>query len=215
MPKSDAFDNHAIEYDKWFESHPIEYAQELKTIKELLPENGIGVEIGAGTGRFTQSLGISLGIEPSENMRNIASSRGVNIIDGTAESLPINDDMYDYALLVTTVCFLDSLELAFIEAHRILKENAYIIIGLIDKHSSLGKKYEQKKKNSNFYKDATFHSVEEIRRALKNTGFNNFEYCQAILPGDTDDCSGAKIKSGYGEGSFVVLRAQKNVTSLK
>jgi ubiquinone/menaquinone biosynthesis C-methylase UbiE len=156
-------------------------------------------------------LGIFLGIEPSEDMRNIASGRGVNIIDGSAESLPINDAAYDYALLVTTVCFLDSLELAFREASRILKKDGYIIIGLIDKDSVLGKQYEEKKSESKFYKDAIFHGVDEIRETLKKVGFNNFKYVQAVLPGDIDNYSGTAIKQGYGEGSFVVLRAQKYI----
>lgn len=211
MVKSEAFEEHALEYDKWFERHDIEYALELKAIRELLPEKGKGVEIGAGTGRFTQSLGISLGVEPSAAMRNIASGRGLSIIDGSAELLPINDDCYDYALLVTTVCFLDSLELAFREVYRILKANGFIIIGLIDKQSVLGKKYEERKAESKFYKDATLHTIDEIQKELKDAGFNNFEYVQAIFPGDVDRNSGEEIKLGYGEGSFVVLRAQKYV----
>ena len=209
MAKSKTFDKYALEYDQWFESHKIEYALELKAIRELLPATGEGVEIGAGTGRFTQPLGISLGIEPSEAMRNMASGRGVNIIDGSAESLPINNDYYDYALLVTTVCFLDTLEIAFREVYRILKTNGFVIIGLIDKDSVLGKRYEEKKSTSKFYKDARFHSVEEIQKELKHAGFNNFEYVQALLSGDVDQYSAAEIKQGYGEGSFVVLRAQK------
>lgn len=209
MAKSEIFDKYALEYDQWFEDHKIEYGLELKAIRELLPEKGEGVEIGAGTGRFTQALAISLGIEPSETMRNIASGRGVNIIDGFAESLPINDDYYDYALLVTTVCFLDTLETAFREVYRILKANGFIIIGLIDKDSVLGKRYEENKSESKFYKDARFHSVNEIQKELKDAGFSNFEYTQTLLPGGVDKYSSVEIKQGYGEGSFVVLRAQK------
>jgi SAM-dependent methyltransferase len=209
MVTSETFEEYALEYDQWFERHKIEYALELKAIRELLPETGEGVEIGAGTGRFTQPLGISLGIEPSEAMRSIASGRGVNIIDGSAESLPINDHSYDYALLVTAVCFLGALDIAFKEVSRILKANAFIIIGLIDGNSVLGKKYEAKKSESKFYKNATFHSVDEIEKELKVVGFKHFETVQAILPGDVDETSGEEIKQGHGEGSFVVLRAQK------
>ena len=209
MVKSEVFDKNALEYDGWFDRHKIEYAQELRAIRELLPP-GEGVEIGAGTGRFTLPLGLSLGIEPSKAMRSIASGRGVNIIDGTAESLPIGDGLYDFALLVTTVCFLDDPERAFREVYRILATGGFILVGLIDKDGVLGKKYNERKSASRFYKDATFHSVEEIRRALENAGFTNFEYVQAILPGDMNEYSGSGIKQGYGEGSFVVLRAQQH-----
>ena len=211
MVKSEVFDKNALEYDRWFERHKIEYAQELKAIREVLPKGGEGVEIGAGTGRFAQPLGISLGIEPSKAMRSIAFNRGVNVIAGTAESLPIDDGLYDFALLVTTVCFLDTPELAFREVYRILKADGFIIVGLIDKDSILGKKYDEKKSESKFYKDANFHSIEEIRKELEKSGFTNLEYVQAILPGDVDEYLELEIKQGYGEGSFVVLRAQKHL----
>jgi len=208
MIELEAFDNYALEYDKWFENHEREYALELKAIRESLPEDGKGIEIGAGTGRFSEPLGISLGVEPSEAMRSIALSRGVNVIAGTAESLPVGDGLYDYALLVTTVCFLDAPELAFKEVYRVLKAEGFIIVGLIDKDSKLGKKYEEKKNKSKFYKDANFHSVEAIQKKLENTKFSNIECVQAILPGDINENTEPEVKQGYGEGSFVVLRAQ-------
>ena len=210
MVKSKPFDDFALEYDMWFESHEIEYAQELKAINEFLPKAGKGVEIGAGTGRFSEPLGVSLGIEPSKAMRDIAISRGVNMVAGTAESIPVEDDLYDYALLVTTVCFLDTPEIAFREVYRALKAEGLIIVGLIDGDSKLGRKYEEKKSQSKFYKDANFHSVVEIQSGLKKSGFVNIETIQAILPGDIDGKYEPQVKQGYGEGSFVVLRAQKH-----
>ena len=202
----DAFDNYALDYDKWFENHEREYALELKAIRELLPKEGVGIEIGAGTGRFSQPLGISLGVEPSESMRSLAISRGVNTVAGTAESIPVEDGLYDFALLVTTICFLDNPQLAFREVSRVLKPEGFIIVGLIDKDSKLGKKYEEKKSESRFYKNVNFHSIAEIQEKLEKSGFTNIECVQAILPGDNDDL---EIKQGYGEGSFVVLRAQR------
>ena len=209
MIELEAFDNFVLEYDKWFENHKVEYALELKAIREFLPKEGNGIEVGAGTGRFSQPLGISLGVEPSEAMRRLATSRGVNIIAGVAETLPVEDDFYDFALLVTTVCFLEEPELAFKEVYRVLKAEGVIIVGLIDKDSKLGKKYEEKKSESKFYKNANFHTVVEIQEKLVKAGFNNIEYVQAILPDDIIENSEPEVKQGYGEGSFVVLRAQK------
>jgi SAM-dependent methyltransferase len=210
MVRSEAFDTHAREYDAWFEDHKTEYDLELRALRALLPGSGAGIEVGAGTGRFTRPLGIATGVEPSAAMRNIALARGVNLVDGTAESLPANDRSYHYALLVTTICFLDSPAAAFREVHRILEADGYIIIGLIDRASVLGKKYEEKKQASRFYRDATFHTTEEIVSELKEARFGNFEFVQALLPGDTGPDSGPEIKPGHGKGSFVVIRAQKH-----
>jgi len=206
----EVFEKYALEYDQWFKDHAVEYEQELKAIRSLLPKEGRGIEIGAGTGRFTKPLGVSLGIEPSNVMREIAISRGINIVAGTAESIPVDDDLYDYALMVTTVCFLDTTEIAFREVHRILKVDGYIIVGLIDRDSKLGRKYEESE--NKFYRDARFHSVNEVKRDLNKSGFTNIEYVQAILPGDEAGNYEPKVKQGYGEGSFVVLRGQRAET---
>jgi len=206
----EVFEKYALEYDQWFKDHAVEYEQELKAIKSLLPKVGRGIEIGAGTGRFTKPLGVSLGIEPSNVMREIAISRGVNIVAGTAESIPVDDDLYDYALMVTTVCFLDTPEIAFREVRRVLKVDGYIIVGLIDRDSKLGRKYEESE--NKFYRDARFHSVNEVKRDLNKSGFTNIEYVQAILPGDEAGNYEPKVKQGYGEGSFVVLRGQRAET---
>ena len=206
----EVFEKYALEYDQWFKDHAVEYEQELKAIRSLLPKEGRGIEIGAGTGRFTKPLGVSLGIEPSNVMREIAISRGVNIVAGTAESIPVDDDLYDYALMVTTVCFLDTPEIAFREVRRVLKVDGYIIVGLIDRDSKLGRKYEESE--NKFYRDARFHSVNEVKRDLNKSGFTNIEYVQAILPGDEAGNYEPKVKQGYGEGSFVVLRGQRAET---
>ena len=209
MTELEAFDKYAPEYDDWFEGHHREYALELRAIREFIPKGGVGIEIGAGTGRFTQPLEISLGIEPSAGMRNIALNRGVNVIAGTAESIPVESGSYDFALLVTTLCFLESPEIAFNEVYRVLKDKGFIIIGMIDKDSRLGRKYKERRRESKFYRNAKFHSVVEVQEMLKKAGFSNFAYLQVMLPGDFKEEYEPEVKQGYGKGSFVVLRAQK------
>ncbi|HEB81455.1 MAG TPA: class I SAM-dependent methyltransferase [Gammaproteobacteria bacterium] len=219
MAGIDVFDHFALEYDHWFEEHATEYALELEAVRRLLPP-GKGVEIGSGTGRFAAPLGVSLGVEPARAMREIAAERGVNSIAGTAESLPLADNEYDYALFVTTVCFLDSPEAAFREAFRILRPGGSIVVGMIDRDSVLGRQYRQKQARSRFYRDAVFYSVEDVQRDLHAAGFRNMETLQTLLPGH----GGEKyvpalkpsirqgIRPGYGEGSFFVMRGRKAVT---
>jgi hypothetical protein len=69
MVRSEAFDNYSLEYDEWFENHEIEYQLELKAIRELLPKEGKGVEIGAGTGRGCKTLGVCVGGVPAKTNR--------------------------------------------------------------------------------------------------------------------------------------------------
>jgi len=37
MAKPEVFEKSALEYDRWFENHEVEYEQEIKAIRELLP----------------------------------------------------------------------------------------------------------------------------------------------------------------------------------
>jgi len=175
-----------------------------------VPAKGQGVEIGAGTGRFTAPLGVSLGVEPSAAMSDIARQRGINMIEGRAESLPLADSQYDYALFVMTVCFLDDPRTAFREVNRILKDGGAIIIGFVDRLSALGQLYDAKKDTSTFYRGARFYSVDEMQSMLKHAGFANFEFTQALLPADVSGNDKPCVKPGYGEGSFVVVKAHKS-----
>ena len=61
METIETFDRLAHEYDQWFDHHPALYRAEVETLRRLLPERGLGVEVGAGTGRFALPLGVALG----------------------------------------------------------------------------------------------------------------------------------------------------------
>lgn len=203
------YHQYAQEYDAWFDSHQTEYALELEAIRALLPKKGHGIEIGAGTGRFAAPLQMNLAVEPAEAMREIAISRGINIVAGAAESLPVADKSFNYALMVTVVCFLNNPATAFKEAHRILNNRGSLLIGFIDNQSPLGKLYEQKKKSSKFYQNARFRSVKEMEQLLAAAGFGDLSYSQAIFPADIVDLDAPCVKPGHGQGSFVVIRALK------
>jgi len=205
------FDNYSIEYDKWFDKHSEEYNLELKAIKQFIPLQGKGIEVGAGTGRFSAPLNIGIGVEPSRVMAEIAARRSVSMVIGDIETLPIARNTFDYALLVTVDCFLDSLVKAFTEVYRILKEGGIIIVGFIDRDSPLGKVYIENRHKSKFYQRAKFHTVAEIQNGLLDVGFKNIENLQAILPADVCEPDKPGIKIGSGEGSFVVSRAVKQL----
>ena len=181
MVKIESFEAYAIEYEVWYDKHRLIYELELEAVKALLPRKGVGIEIGVGTGRFALPLGIMVGVDPSSAMRKIAQAKGIHVIDGVAEVLPIPDKEYDFVLFVTTICFLDYPEQAFREAYRILKPGGSIVIGFIDKNSPVGQSYEKHKQESRFYKDAIFHSADEIVSCLQDAGFKDFSFVQTIF----------------------------------
>ena len=209
MAKIEPFEKHYDKYEDWFVRNEFAYQSELNAVKELLPKKGIGVEIGVGSGRFAAPLGIKYGVDPSEKMLEIAKQRGIEVKTGIAEKLPYDDASFDYALMVTTICFVDDIEQSFREAYRILKNDGKLIIGFVDKDSKIGKEYQKIKDKSLFYGPAIFFSVKEVESYLKKVGFNSFAYKQTIFDTLDNIKSVQPVKDGYGEGSFVVILAKK------
>lgn len=211
MPKIEPFEEYAVQYEDWFERNRFVYESELMAIREQLPKSGKGIEIGVGSGRFAAPLGIEVGIEPSGKMRELAKKRGIRTIEGVAERLPFHDSQFEFALMVTTVCFIDDIQTSFQEAYRVIKPGGCLIIGFIDRGSSLGRLYQQHKKKSVFYEIATFYTVTEILLNLKKVGFKNFNFTQTIFHSLSKIKAIEPIKEGYGEGSFVTIKALKEM----
>lgn len=208
LPRIQPFEDNFMQYDNWFIKHDAVYRSELKAVRMMLP-GGRGIEIGVGSGRFAGSLGIQFGVEPSGKMRELAQARGINAVEGVAEDLPYPDSQFDFALMVTTICFVDDLELSFREAYRVLKGGGSLVIGFVDRESPLGMLYEKNREKSVFYRSARFYSVKEVILYLEKTGFQDLEFSQTIFKQLNQITDIEPVKTGYGQGSFVVIKAYK------
>jgi len=209
VPRVESFENNVDKYEAWFDRNRAAYESELEALRALLPKSGEGLEVGVGTGRFAAPLGVRVGIDPAKAMGKLAMKRGIEVCCGVGENLPCEDSSFDFVLLVTTICFLDDVPAAFGEAYRVLKSGGCILVGFIDRESSLGKLYEQRKQDNEFYRDATFLSVNEVVHHLKQAGFHDFVFRQTIFQNPTEMKQADPVRSGYGEGCFVVIRAKK------
>ncbi len=212
MNQNNIFEKYAEEYDEWFDVHPWVYQSEVRAVKMLLPQSGKGVEIGTGTGRFSVPFGITVGVEPSREMAEIARSRGITVYDSKAEHMPFDDNAFDFVLMVTTICFLEDPLQALKEIRRILRPAGKIIIGMLDKDSPLGNLYEAKKDGSKFFKHAVFYSVDQVLEWLKTLEYDHIQALQTIFNKPEEITALEPIREGYGEGFFVVISAQKEET---
>jgi ubiquinone/menaquinone biosynthesis C-methylase UbiE len=201
------YDENASEYDAWFDKHNLWFQSEVAALQKVLPRTGKGIEVGIGSGQFAKVLGVEEGVEPSESMAALARKRGLKVLKGTAEKLPYEDRSLDFVLMVTVDCFLDDMNKAFQEIHRVLKSLGAVIIGMIDKSSPLGTVYQAKKEDNIFYCEATFHTVEELTSALKKVNFHEFNYWQTLL--NISDETLEELQPGYGKGGFAVISAVK------
>ncbi len=157
MAKIEPFEKYVEDYDEWFNKNYDWYDAELNAIRCFIPEAKLkGMEVGVGTGRFAQPLGINLAIEPSMQMLKKAKQRGIQGCLAVAEALPFSDKVFDFVLMVTTICFIDNVKQSFQEVYRVLKPEGFFLVGFVDKESKLGQHYLKKKKQSRFYQEATF-----------------------------------------------------------
>jgi len=98
-------EQHAQEYDAWFEVHACAYESEVLAVRSLLPRVGTGLEVGVGTGRFALPLGITVGVEPTHAMASIARQRGIEVYESSAEELPFANESFDFVVMVTRYAF--------------------------------------------------------------------------------------------------------------
>ena len=203
------FNKYSNRYEQWFEQNMSTYESEIEAVREFIPENGRGMEVGIGTGRFSLPFSIKEGVEPSDPMRKIAIERGLHPMDGVGEKLPYQSNEFDFVLMVTTICFVEDQIKCFREAWRVLKMKGLLIVGIVNKSSFLGKQYEQIRDKNVFYRDAQFYSADEVADKMVQTGFGNIEFRQTIFQNPSFIKKLEPVKTGHGEGAFVVIRGIK------
>jgi ubiquinone/menaquinone biosynthesis C-methylase UbiE len=205
----EVFENSAREYDAWFEDHRLCYESEVRALKTLAGPSHCGLEVGVGTGRFAVPLGIAVGLEPAGAMAAMARARGVQVIQGLAEALPLARASFDLVAVITALCFFRDPFLALTEATRVLASPGQILIGMIDRDSPLGRLYEAKRLQSKFYRDACFYGVRQVLAWLRDLGYRDERLCQTIFRGLSEITSLEPVQEGFGAGGFVVISARK------
>lgn len=209
MARIAPFERHTRRYERWFTQHRAAYVSELAALRELLPDPGLALEIGVGTGRFAKPLGIAIGIDPPLKMLACARKRGVEAVCGIAEALPFRDEVFDHALIVTTICFVDDARAMLAEARRVSRPAGAVVLGFIDRTSPLGRHYEAHRDQSVFYRDAVFFSADEVDRLLSEAGFGERAWRQTLTQPLARMIEVEPARPGFGDAAFVAVRARK------
>jgi SAM-dependent methyltransferase len=210
MARIAPFEHHTGRYERWFGRHEAAYLSELRVLRELLPDPGLALEIGVGTGRFAEPLGVAVGVDPSLSMLAYARQRGIGVVCAVAEALPFRHGAFDHALIVTTICFVDDARAMLLEACRVLRPGGALIIGFIDRTSRLGRHYEAHRQESVFYRDAVFFSADEVGHLLSETGFGERTWRQTLTKPLAEMVEVEPSRPGFGDAAFVAVKAVKN-----
>ena len=209
------FDNLAREYDAWFDREGrLIFSDEVWAFQSLLkslPKPWL--EIGVGSGRFAQALGIETGVDRSIKLVEMARRRGINTFLGRGDQELFEEGSFGTIFLIVALCFLDSPLDVLQEANRILISSGKIVLGLVLKESPWGQFYQAKKAQGHrFYRYATFYRCHEVVRLLVQACFVIESIVSTLFqkPGEVQRMEEPKL--GYSPNAgFTILVARKKM----
>ena len=209
------FDSHASEYDVWYDTEAGKtiFAMEVDCLKPLL--HGYSrpyLEVGVGSGRFAEALGIEYGIDLAPAMVHMAKARGVKVTEATGEELPFPDKTFGGFLMALTLCFLDKPQKALEEAWRVLQPEGGLVLGLILRNSPWAEFYaDEGRKGHPIYSKARFLSKDGVESLLRMCGFKVLDYrCTLFQPPGQLTYQHESPVSGYQQSAgFVAMVSSK------
>ena len=212
------FDDLAAAYDAWFEEEgKLIFAIEVSAFQKvlaLLPKPWL--EVGVGSGRFAQALGIETGIDPSAKLLKMARRRGIIGFLARGEDKFFDAEAFGTVFLIVTLCFVESPLAVLKEAHRILKTEGKLVLGLVLQESPWGQFYQAKKKEGHrFYRHATFYSYQEVVELLRQSGFAMEKVLSTLFqrPSEVTEIESPREHFSADAG-FTVIKAKKALATL-
>jgi len=169
--------NDTISCDKWFEEHHnslIARVENRLLFEMLKPARGSRLlDIGCGTGHgLMQLIEMGLcptGIDPSPYMLDVAYKNVKDRADlhrGVAESLPFDDNSFDYSCFMTSLEFVENPENALKEAFRVTKDKVFL--GVLNRYALKAIKRRIKGIfTRTIYNHARFFSIWELKNMVR------------------------------------------------
>ena len=214
--KISVFNSLTSDYDAWFEEEGrLIFASEVEALRQalpLLPKPWI--EVGVGSGRFAQALGIDIGLDPSSKLLRMAKNRCISAILGKGEEMPFQDGVFGTVFFVVTLCFVDSPKKTLDEATRLLKSGGKLVLGLVLKESPWGQLYKKKKETCHhLYRYAMFYSYGEVDMLLNQAGFSVEQVISTLFQNHGEVNHIELPRQGFStDAGFTVILAAKGST---
>jgi ubiquinone/menaquinone biosynthesis C-methylase UbiE len=203
-----SFDGVASGYDDWYlgsKGRQV-FEAERRAIDAMLPSVGVGLEIGAGTGVFAESLtdaGRSvICLDLSRGMLVHAKRRNLPSILASASALPLRGGVFAFAYLVTVIEFLSEPVDVFREAGGVLREGAPLVTLFINPNSPWGELYTRMREDGDpVFSYAKFYRLDQVEKMLLEAGIEPEQAIGALSFGPLEAEAGDELAlptSGVG-----------------
>ena len=209
--QSSPFDALADKYDSWYDGKGrMAFEIELAALRPLLAElPRPWLEVGVGTGRFAQALGVPLGVDPSPALLEKARQRGIEVLYGEGEELVFRAGSIGTVFLLTTWEFLNDPLKVLRDCRRVLKGGGRLVNAFLDRDGKWGASYAERGRQGHpLFSQAHFDTYNDVKRLTEQAGFVVSKTVSTLFQGPGETFALEEARPGFVRGaSFVVLVA--------
>lgn len=234
--KKTGFELFANDYDGWFAENQPLLESEVRLLAHIWPEPAPTrvLSIGCGTGLFEAVLKrdfgikVSHGIEPAEAMAEIARSRGMEVILGTAEEADFGIEAFDMLIFNGSTSYVKDLVGVYKKARKALRPGGHLLTIDVPRESGFGVLYclaaelgtwdhplmvgvaPRSPYPMPFVQSATWHTTSEQIEAMEGAGFSLQRTAQTLTTHPSNAGAAVEMpRDGHDSGDYVAILAQR------
>ena len=129
------FNSSNFNREKWLKKNQVFHKEDIKFLKEIIPENSNILELGCGNGHLIDALKpkYGLGIDFSKRLILEANKKypKINFIEADIENIPLSINKsrkFDFVIICDTIGFLEDVEETLIKLHKFFHEGTRLIV---------------------------------------------------------------------------------------
>jgi len=210
-----AFNDEAERYEAWYDTPRggMLLDIEIRCVRPLMEKLARPrLEVGLGTGRFGEALGVRYGLDPSWEALGRAQARGIEVVLGVGEHLPFRTCSFGAVLVAFTLCFVQDPRLVLREIRRVLVPGGGHVLGFLPRGTSWADLYARRGAEGHpIYRTARFYAKEDVDALLSKSGLQIIERRSTLFqPPGLAVYEPEEALEGHHEGAgFLAVRATK------